>query len=140
MVELRLVEDEVGELSLDLFRLFGMHRQRLVGLLHGRAVHEMMHLERMDGLKVVVEVVPKLPGFSTNLHAKSWHVRGGPGGGGGLKPNFDPIILDVLTPSFPLSSSSSSPHRATTPRNPSPLEKGGDDVEVPVPCESDVGG
>ena len=66
--------------------------------------------------------------------------RGGPGGGGGLKPNFDPIILEVLTPPFAFSSSS--PHRATTPRNPPPSgdAEGGDEADVPVQYENDDGG
>ena len=57
-------------------------------------------------------------------------VRGGPGGGGGLNPPLIPNNLLVLT--LLLLPVSSSPHRATDPRNPSPSSALNEDARVDV--------
>lgn len=86
-------------------------------------------------------MVPRLSLPSASTDSMDLGVRGGPGGGGGDKPNFEPNILDVRTLLFPFSFSASSPHRATTPRKPSPLfGDGTDDVDVPVRWEKEDGG
>ena len=77
--------------------------------------------------------------FQNQSHKRE-HARGGPGGGGGLNPSFDPINLDVLVP--PRLPTSSSPHREPTPRYPSVSfdVKGGDDMDVAVRYEKPEGG